>query len=191
MSLPGDGGDGDRAPASRAYAEACADPAMASPEIASTIGTRVFASFDAVHDGDLYARLLAESGDASLGITVSGGSEPFSATTDWIERTRSRIRDAEWVLVICGELTDASGGVAAELRIAREERKPHLLLWGRRNRMCTKPAGSTGSEAIYTWTPPTLHEQLAMMRRAEWREAAASGMRRGPSGQPHADEPAS
>jgi len=141
--------------------------------------TRIFASFDVDHDPDLYERLVAEAGEAGLGITVSGRSEPFTAAVEWSERSRARICEAERVLVICGEYTDASAGVAAELRIAQEERKPYLLLWGRRDLMCTKPAGAKASEGMYTWTSPILQEQFALMGRVEQREAAASGMKRG------------
>jgi hypothetical protein len=141
-------------------------------------GTRVFASFDALRDRDLYERLLAEAGEAGLGIDVSGGSEPFAATDGWSQRARGRIREAERVLVICGEHTDESIGVEAELRIAREEGKPYLLLWGRRDLMCTKPAGARPTDGIYTWTPPTLQEQFALMSRVAQREAAAIEMRR-------------
>lgn len=140
--------------------------------------TRVFVCFDVDHDRDLHRRLVAKSGTAGLGITVSGGSEPFVTTDEWSERARCGIRGAERVLVICGEYTDASMGVAAELRIVREEEKPYLLLWGRRESMCTKPAGVKPAEAIYAWTPSTLHEQFDLMNRVAQREAAAKGMRR-------------
>jgi hypothetical protein len=153
--------------------------------------TRIFVSFDAVHDGDLYKRLIAQAGEAGLGITVSAASEPFGATDDWAQRTRGRIRGAERILVICGEYTDASMGVRAELRIAQEERKPYLLLWGRRDLMCTKPEGAKSSEGMYMWTSPTLQQQFALMSRVAQREAAAIGMRRGASPQAGTHRPAS
>ena len=154
------------------------DRATADVPVSLVSGTRVFASFDAVHDWDLYERLLAEAGEAGLGITVSGASEPFAATEDWSRGARWRIRGVERVLVICGEQTDGSMGVAEELRIAREEGKPYLLLWGRRDLMCTKPAGAKSSEGMYTWTASTLQEQFALMNRVALRKAVAIGMRR-------------
>jgi hypothetical protein len=51
--------------------------------------------------------------------------------------------------------------VAAELRIAREEGKPYLLLWGRRELMCTKPEGAKPSDAMYSWTRDILESQLS------------------------------
>jgi hypothetical protein len=144
--------------------------------LVSKIG--VFASFDVVHDRDLYARLVAESGEPGLSMTVSGGSEPFTPEDGWSQRTRGRIQRAGRILVICGAHTGASLGVAAELLIAKEERKPCLLLWGRRDLMCTKPAGAKPSDGMYSWTSSILHQQFAAMSRVAEREAAANGMRR-------------
>jgi hypothetical protein len=144
--------------------------------LVSEIG--VFASFDVVHDRDLYARLVAESGEAGLSMTVSGGSEPFTPEEGWSQRTRRRIQRAGRIVVICGVHSGASLGVAAELRIAQEERIPCLLLWGRRDLMCTKPAGAKPSEGMYSWTSSILQQQFAVMSRVAEREAAANRMRR-------------
>jgi hypothetical protein len=158
-------------------------------------GTRIFVSYDVAHDRDLYERLVSESETVSLGITLSACSAPFvksdAETDDWSERARRGIRGAERVLVICGEHTDASMGVAAELRIAREERKPYLLLWGRRDLMCKKPDGAKPSEGMYMWTSSTFQEQFALMSRIAQREAAANAMKRGASPQAGAHRPAS
>ena len=51
--------------------------------------------------------------------------------------------------------------MAAELRIAQEEEKPYLLLWGRREMMCTKPHGARSSDAMYRWTRDTPESQMA------------------------------
>ena len=36
--------------------------------------------------------------------------------------------------------------------MAQKEDKPYMLLWGRREQMCTKPAGARPADAIYSWT---------------------------------------
>ena len=46
------------------------------------------------------------------------------------------------MIVICGEHTEASPGMSAEIRIAQEEKTPYFLLWGRRESLCTKPTGA-------------------------------------------------
>jgi hypothetical protein len=126
---------------------------------------RVYVSFDIEHDRELYERLLAESG--SSGFCVSGQSE-FAITADaWSERARRRIRDADEVIVICGEHTEESPRMSAELRIAQEEQTPYFLLWGRRGMMCTKPVGAKSLEGMYKWTREILEDQVAIaLRRA-------------------------
>ena len=138
----------------------------------------VFVSFDTEHDGELYELLLAQSGTTSSGFAVLGGSKRSTATDVWSDRARRRIREADQVIVICGEHTDAAMGVFAELRIAREEQKPYFLLWGRREIMCTKPVGAKSSEGMYSWTSQILQDQITMMtRNAHW-ETTASEMKR-------------
>ncbi len=138
----------------------------------------VFVSFDIEHDGELYELLLAQSRTSGSFFAVSGGSERFTATEVWSERVRRRIREADQVIVICGEHTDTSMGVFAEFRIAQEEQKPYFLLWGRREIMCTKPAGAKSLEGMYSWTSQILQDQINLTtRNARW-EKTARGMKR-------------
>ncbi len=138
----------------------------------------IFVSFDLDHDADLYDLLLEQSANASLGFEVSGRSEASTLKDPEGARLHRRICGADQVIVICGEHTDASPGVHAELRIAREEQKPYLLLWGRPDSMCTKPAGAKSSEGMYSWTSQILHDQITLTtRNARW-ETTARGMKR-------------
>jgi Thoeris protein ThsB, TIR-like domain len=136
-----------------------------SAGVSTVTQARVYVSFDIDHDRELYERLLAESGGSSF--CVSGRSE-FAITADALaEQVRDRIREADEVIVICGEHTEASPYVSAELRIAQEERTPYFLLWGRRGMMCTKPVGAKSSEGMYKWTREILEDQVAIaLRRA-------------------------
>jgi hypothetical protein len=134
---------------------------------------QVFASFDLEHDAELYERLLADSRINSSGFQVLGGSEHLVATDVWSERVRRSIREADQLIVLCGAHTRKSRHVAAELRIAREENTPYFLLWGRREVMCTKPKGAAPSDGMYTWTPQTLQERMAVTLRKATAEAAA------------------
>jgi hypothetical protein len=131
--------------------------------------SRVFVSYDVAHDADLRDRLLAES-RASSAFVVSASSGTGDATPEGEERARDSIAAADAVIVICGEHTDESPGVSAELRIAREERKPHLLLWGRRASMCKKPSSALSDDAMYGWTSDVVRVQLQTLMRAK-REA--------------------
>jgi hypothetical protein len=138
----------------------------------------VFVSFDLDHDADLYALLLEQSASSSLGFKVSGRSEASALKDPEWALLRRRIREADQVIVICGEHTAASPGVLAELRIAREEQKSYLLLWGRRDSMCTKPAGANSSVGMYKWTSHILQDQINQTaRNARWK-TTGRGMKR-------------
>src|SRR5688572_7454694 len=126
---------------------------------------RVYVSFDIDHDRELYERLLGQARGA--GFCVSGESEFLSSHELWTERARRRIREADEVIVICGEHSGASPGMSAEIRIAQEEKTPYFLLWGRREAMCKKPIGAKPAEGMYNWTREILEDQVAFaLRRA-------------------------
>ena len=72
--------------------------------------------------------------------------EPF--TGDWQLKVRNRIKQTNLVIVICGEHTHTAMGVAAELRIAREETTPYFLLWGYKGRTCYKPTSALPTDKI-------------------------------------------
>jgi hypothetical protein len=120
----------------------------------------VFVSFDLDHDADLYELLLAQSGAAGFGFAVSGCSEFLTGTDLWSDSVRRRIREADQMIVLCGEHTEASTTINAELSIARQEQTPYILLWGRRETMCTKPAGAKPAEGMYSWTQQILQDRI-------------------------------
>ena len=127
---------------------------------------RVYVSFDIDHDRELYECLLDQA--RGSGFCVSGESELVSSPDQWSERVRQRIREADEVIVICGEHSEASQGMSAEIRIAQEEKTPYFLLWGRRGAQCTKPIGARPSEGMYNWTRQNLEDQIAIaLRRAQ------------------------
>jgi hypothetical protein len=126
---------------------------------------QVFVSFDTEHDGELYELLLEQSLSQSSSFAVSGGSERSTATDAWSERAYRWIRKADQMIVICGEHTESSPRVSAEVRVAREEGTPYFLLWGRRGIMCTKPIGAKPAEGMYSWTRQILQDQIAFTSR--------------------------
>jgi MTH538 TIR-like domain (DUF1863) len=132
---------------------------------------RLYVSFDLEHDRDLHDRLLAQSCQSPF--TISSGSEAGDMTEAWVARVRLRITEADEVVVICGEHTHDSRRVSAELKIAQEESKPYVLLWGRREKMCKKPQSARAVDGIYGWTAPVLERQLADgLRRIRGREVS-------------------
>ena len=132
---------------------------------------RVYVSFDLEHDRDLHDRLLAQSGESAF--AVSSGSEAGDMTEAWVAGVRLLMTEADEVVVICGEHTNASRRVSAELKIAQEERKPYVLLWGRREKMCKKPKSALATDGIYGWNAGVLERQLADgLRRIREREVS-------------------
>jgi hypothetical protein len=133
--------------------------------ISSVSQSRVYVSFDVDHDRELYERLLAQA--RGSGFCVSGESEFLSSNDRWTEQARRRIREADQMIVICGEHSDASPCMSGEIRIAQEEKTPYFLLWGRRGEMCKKPIGAKSAEGMYNWTREILQDQVAIgLRRA-------------------------
>jgi hypothetical protein len=138
---------------------------------------RVFVSFDIEHDGELYELLLAQSRTADFGFRVVGGSERSSAADVSGDRLRRRIREADQMIVICGEHTGNSANASAERSIAEQEGTPYFLLWGRREMMCTKPVGAKSAEGMYSWTHQILQEQIARALRGARADASAENLR--------------
>jgi hypothetical protein len=122
---------------------------------------RVFMSFDPDNDEDLHDLLLEQSRRQDSGFEISARSEAATMTDRWHERVRQQISQVDELIVICGEHTASSVRMNAELRIAQEEQKPYFLLWGRRETMCTRPAGSKRDDSMYSWTWEILQDQIA------------------------------
>ena len=137
--------------------------------------TQVFVSFDVERDGELFEELRTQS--SSSGFAVSGGSERQLATDVSSEKVRRRIRNADQVIFICSEHTEASANMSAELRIAQQEQTPYFLLWGRREIMCTKPLGAKTAEGMYSWTRQVLQDQIAITSRSNHTDAIAESLR--------------
>ncbi len=122
---------------------------------------RIFVSFDGDNDSDLHDQLDAQASRRGAPFELSACSQSGAMTDAWAARARTRIRDADEVVAICGEHTHASPRMAAELRMAREEGTPCLLVWGRRERMCKKPDGAKPGDVMYSWTRRILEGQMS------------------------------
>lgn len=113
---------------------------------------RAFISFDFGHDEDLRNLLVGQAKNPDTPFEIHNWSVKEPMTGDWKEKVRARIRQTDLTIVICGEHTHTASGVAAELSISREERKPYFLLWGRSEKTCTKPSSAAASDKVYKWT---------------------------------------
>jgi hypothetical protein len=142
---------------------------MSNPELAK-LGSdriRVFVSYDRDTDRDLFDLLSEKASKQSCRFAITARSSSHLATES-DGALRRAIREADQVIVICGEHTENSVTMATELRVAQEEERPYLLLWGRRERMCTKPLTAKSADAIYSWTWEILERQLLTVLRAAW-----------------------
>jgi hypothetical protein len=128
---------------------------------------RVFVSYDPESDGDLYDLLIGQASLEGCRFEVSARSGG-RFRTDADGALRRAIRESDQVIILCGEHTDCSQSVGTELRIAKEEERPYLLLWGRRERMCTKPFTAKPADAMYSWTAEILEHQLLSVLRSAW-----------------------
>lgn len=138
---------------------------------------RIFVSYDREHDGDLHDLLVQQASKATSGFEISARSRARVATDLWDEALRREIREADEIIIICGEHTEDSERVAAELRIAQEEQRPYFLLWGRRELMCTRPMTAKSADCMYSWTWDILQNQILTLQRvaqAEERRAHLS-----------------
>ena len=138
---------------------------------------RVFLSFDLEHDRDL-CELLVEQARRGASFAVANRSEGGAVDAPWTLRVRGRITASDEVVVICGEHTDAAARVSAELRIAQEEKKPYMLLWGRRELMCKKPRGARIDDGMYSWTAEQLDQQILAVLRRSRQAQVPEGMKR-------------
>jgi hypothetical protein len=138
---------------------------------------RVFLSFDLEHDRDL-CDLLLEQARRGASFAVANRSEGGAIDAPWTLRVRNRITASDEVVVICGEHTDAATRVSAELRIAQEEKKPYVLLWGRRDLMCKKPRTARIDDGMYHWTAEILDQQILSVLRRSRQTQVPEGMKR-------------
>lgn len=141
---------------------------------------QVFVSFDERHDTDLYDLFVAQSNRSGSSFTIVRDTSEAMRSKGWSATPRASIRAADEVVVLCGEYTDESVRVALELEIAREENKPYLLVWGRRELMCKKPDSAQASDGMYSWTRDVLEGQMATVLRASTPREIPESMKRRP-----------
>ncbi len=122
---------------------------------------RVMTSFDYDHDDKLRILLVGQAKHPDTPFQLADWSVKAHMTGDWKEKVRARIRAVDVLCVLCGEHTHTAKGVAAELEIAREEKKPYFLLQGYSDKACTKPTSALSSDKMYKWTWDNLKALIA------------------------------
>lgn len=124
---------------------------------------KVFVSFDVKNDRNLKCQLSFQAVFPSSLFKLVYWSVQGFITEDWEAEVRTQIKSVDQVIVICGKHTDSAKGVGKELEIAREEKKPYFLLWGRGRQTC-KPKTALHNDKIYKWTRRNLKILLGSVR---------------------------
>ena len=139
---------------------------------------RVFLSYDREHDEDLVEQLVALAAAAGSGFEIVARSRRREEHDLWYHELRRQVRAADEVIVLCGEFTGESLRVGAELRIAQEEKRPYMLLWGRREIMCKKPLGAKTDDAMYGFSLDVIREHMQLQQRVAHEGERLMHMRR-------------
>jgi hypothetical protein len=126
--------------------------------------SRVFTSFDYDNDSDLKTLLVGQSKLEDSPFELSDWSVKDPMSGDWKEKVRTRIRQVDQLVIMCGTSTHTAKGVAAELTIAKEEKKPYFLLKGRKDSTCTKPTSAAAADKMYSWTWDNLKKLIGGSR---------------------------
>ena len=112
---------------------------------------RIFISFDYDNDKDLPGNLIAQAQQSESPFSFVDLSVKEPIDSKWRQEVRKKIRNCHFVIVVCGQHTHQATGVAAELSITQEERKPYFLLRGRSRKKCKKPNNARREDPIHPW----------------------------------------
>ncbi len=123
----------------------------------------VFISFDYDNDNDLPGNLVHQASRPDSPFSIRDRSLKKAVDAKWRDEVRSRIHRCDLVIVICGEQTHQASGVAGEVTITQEERKPYFLLKGRKNKTCTPPKTAL-KKKIHPWKWSILRELITNAR---------------------------
>lgn len=113
---------------------------------------RAFISFDYDNDADAKMLLAGQAKHPDSPFDFADASVRDHLPGDWKDKVQRRMDNIDVVVVLCGQRTHTARGVADELAIAREKRKPYFLLAAYSDKHCTKPTSALESDKVYKWT---------------------------------------
>lgn len=100
---------------------------------------KVFISFDYDNDSVLKEFLVGQSKNNDSPFELADWSIKEHIDDNWKAKARTRIKQVDVVIVICGQKTNTATGVSAELKIAQAENVPYFLLAGYKDKTNIKP----------------------------------------------------
>jgi hypothetical protein len=124
---------------------------------------RIFISFDYDNDWDVKTMLAGQAKHPDSPFDFTDASVKEHMAGDWKEKVRRRMMNIDVVVVLCGRSTHLARGMAAELEIAREERRPYFMLAAYSNG-CTRPACALASDRMYDWNWSNLNALIGGAR---------------------------
>lgn len=125
-----------------------------------TSKSRAFVSFDIDHDDGAKKMLAGQAKLSDSPFEFKDNSVNKHLTGDWREKVKRRMDNVDVVIVLCGAATHSATGVADELTIAKEKRKPYFLLAAYPDKRCTKPKSASSSDKVYKWTWKNLKQLI-------------------------------
>ena len=125
---------------------------------------RAFVSFDIDNDESVKHYLIGQSKHPDSPFEFKDNSVKEHLTGDWKEKVRGRMNSVDVVIILCGANTNRASGVAAELQIAIETKKPYFLLAAYSDKTCVQPSGTPAGVKIYKWTWDNLKALLKGQR---------------------------
>lgn len=125
---------------------------------------KVFISFDYDNDAILKDFLVGQAKHDDSPFEFFDASVKAHLAGDWKEKARAKIRAADIVVIICGQNTHKATGVAEEIKMAQEEKKPYFLLKGYSDKTCYAPANTNVADKIYNWTWDNLKKLIGGAR---------------------------
>jgi len=112
---------------------------------------KLFVSFDFDNDATLKMLLVNQSKHPDAPFDIWDSSVTEHMLGDWQTKVKARMRNVDIVCVLCSTTTHTAKGVAIELQIAKDMAKPYFLLWGYKDKTCTRPTTGSSADKIYKW----------------------------------------
>ena len=113
---------------------------------------KVFISFDYDNDSTLKEFLVGQAKNSDSPFELADWSIKEHIDENWNAKAKTRIKQVDVVIVICGLNTNTATGVSAELKIAQLEKVPYFLLAGYKDKRNIKPTTALLTDKLYNWT---------------------------------------
>jgi MTH538 TIR-like domain (DUF1863) len=113
---------------------------------------KVFISFDYDNDSALKELLVGQAKNDDSPFELADWSIKEHIDENWKAKAKTRIKQVDVVIVMCGLNTNTATGVSAELKIAQAESVPYFLLAGYKDKTNIKPTSALSTDKLYKWT---------------------------------------